>query len=261
MRRPVHVCQLVHRTMGPCGSTRAPRSGAAGPPRRRPTHAKQQPCFRKADGFNGQSRTAAASGMSYPAYGAPQPGAQAYDPYTQSGPVRTFDDRGPMTIDSVVQKTTMTLGLTVLVAAATWLLTPEIRLRRGRLAVPAGDGRRPRRLRAVDGQLVQAGGQPRAGAGLRGARGALHRRLLEGARGDVRRRARGGGRARHHGGRRRHPGGVQVLQHPGHPDVPQVGRRRDARFRRAGPAGRGAGPVRQPRSGSTASVRWACCPA
>ena len=84
------------------------------------------PVFRKADGFNGQSRTAAASGMSYPAYGAPQPGAQAYDPYTQSGPVRTFDDRGPMTIDSVVQKTTMTLGLTVLVAAATWLLTPTI---------------------------------------------------------------------------------------------------------------------------------------
>ncbi len=84
------------------------------------------PVFRKADGFNGQSRTAAASGMSYPAYGAPQPGTQSYDPYAQSGPVRTFDDRGPMTIDSVVQKTTMTLGLTVLVAAATWLLTPEI---------------------------------------------------------------------------------------------------------------------------------------
>ena len=84
------------------------------------------PVFRKADGFNGQSRTAAASGMSYPAYGAPQSGTRGYDPYTQSGPVRTLDDRGPMTIDSVVQKTTMTLGLTVLVAAATWLLTPAI---------------------------------------------------------------------------------------------------------------------------------------
>ena len=84
------------------------------------------PVFRKADGFNGQSRTAAASGMSYPAYGAPQSGTQGYDPYAQGGPTRTFDDRGPMTIDSVVQKTAMTLGLTVLVAAATWLLTPEI---------------------------------------------------------------------------------------------------------------------------------------
>ena len=31
-----------------------------------------------------------------------------------------------MTIDSVVQKTTLTLGLTILVAAATWALTPQI---------------------------------------------------------------------------------------------------------------------------------------
>jgi uncharacterized YccA/Bax inhibitor family protein len=31
-----------------------------------------------------------------------------------------------MTIDSVVQKTAMTLGLTILVAAATWVMTPKI---------------------------------------------------------------------------------------------------------------------------------------
>ena len=30
-----------------------------------------------------------------------------------------------MTIDSVVQKTGMTLGLTILVAVATWVLTPD----------------------------------------------------------------------------------------------------------------------------------------
>ena len=81
------------------------------------------PVFRMAEGFNGRS----ASGMSYPAYGS-RPSAQTYDPYAQGGgglPTRT--DAGPMTIDSVVQKTAMTLGLTVLVAAATWFLTPDLR--------------------------------------------------------------------------------------------------------------------------------------
>ena len=70
------------------------------------------PVFRKADGFNGQSRTAAASGMSYPAYGAPQSGTQGYDPYTQSGPVRTR--RRPRTDDHRLGRAEdrMTLGLT-----------------------------------------------------------------------------------------------------------------------------------------------------
>ena len=31
-----------------------------------------------------------------------------------------------MTIDTVVQKTAMTLGVTILVAAATWVLTPDL---------------------------------------------------------------------------------------------------------------------------------------
>jgi uncharacterized YccA/Bax inhibitor family protein len=79
------------------------------------------PVFRKAEGFNGRS----ASGMSYPAYGAPPQTGYA-DPYRQDlrepgAPV----DGGRMTLDSVVQKTGMTLGLVVLAAAATWVLTPE----------------------------------------------------------------------------------------------------------------------------------------
>jgi uncharacterized YccA/Bax inhibitor family protein len=79
------------------------------------------PVFRRAEGFNGRSRAYPASGMSYPAYG--QVGTR--DPYSTGGaPTRT--DQGPMTIDSVVQKTGLTLGLTVLVAAATWVLTPAI---------------------------------------------------------------------------------------------------------------------------------------
>jgi len=85
------------------------------------------PVFRKAEGFNGRSQ----SGMSYPAYGSqPAGGTATHDPYGTGGgyggPVPTQADRGPMTIDSVVQKTGMTLGLTVLVAAATWALTPDL---------------------------------------------------------------------------------------------------------------------------------------
>ncbi len=87
------------------------------------------PVFRKADGFNGRSQTYPASGMSYPAAGAasaPRRGAQTYDPYTQGGgPTGTQVDRGPMTLDSVVQKTGLTLTVVVLLAAATWVLTPN----------------------------------------------------------------------------------------------------------------------------------------
>ncbi len=87
------------------------------------------PVFRKAEGFNGRS----ASGMRYPAPSSRSAGAPAYDPYASGGgyggaPTSLPQaDRGPMTIDSVVQKTAMTLGLTVLVAAATWYLTPDLR--------------------------------------------------------------------------------------------------------------------------------------
>jgi uncharacterized YccA/Bax inhibitor family protein len=77
------------------------------------------PVFRKADGFSGRS----GSGMSYPAYGAPSP--SSYDPYGTPGPAQTRAE-GPMTIDSVVQKTAITLAVTVLVAAATWVLTPDL---------------------------------------------------------------------------------------------------------------------------------------
>jgi uncharacterized YccA/Bax inhibitor family protein len=83
------------------------------------------PVFRRAEGFNGRSQTYPASGMTYPAYGdAGRSGApSSYDP-TGGDPTRVV--QGPMSIDSVVQKTGLTLGLTVLVAALTWVLTPAI---------------------------------------------------------------------------------------------------------------------------------------
>ena len=84
------------------------------------------PVFRKAEGFSGRSQ----SGMSYPAYDAAPTGRRStstYDPYTRGGGSPTTTGTGRMTIDTVVQKTAMTLGLTILVAAATWYLTPDLR--------------------------------------------------------------------------------------------------------------------------------------
>jgi len=81
------------------------------------------PVFRKAEGFNGRSRTYPASGMTYPAYGAPT----QTDPHRQQPPI--YGDTatgGRMTIDTVVQKTGLTLGLTILVAALVWVLTPPL---------------------------------------------------------------------------------------------------------------------------------------
>jgi uncharacterized YccA/Bax inhibitor family protein len=85
------------------------------------------PVFRKADGFNGRS----ASGMSYPSQGGrptqtyARTAGQTQDPYAGGG-TPTQVTGGPMTIDSVVQKTAFTLGLTILVAVATWFLTPPL---------------------------------------------------------------------------------------------------------------------------------------
>jgi uncharacterized YccA/Bax inhibitor family protein len=93
------------------------------------------PVFSRSEGFNGRS----ASGMSYPGQSAPR--APQYDSSAYGGqqtqyggqqpggqPAPAGYDRGsqPMTIDSVVQKTGITLGIVVLVAAATWFLTPPL---------------------------------------------------------------------------------------------------------------------------------------
>ena len=92
------------------------------------------PVFQRSAGFNGRGR---ASGMSYPGstqqsqhsrsqateqYGGPQAPRDQYptspDGYGTPGEA--------MTVDSVVQKTAMTLGIVVVLAAATWLLTGPI---------------------------------------------------------------------------------------------------------------------------------------
>ena len=74
------------------------------------------PVFRRSEEFN---RSGAGA---YQGFG--QPG-QPYPGYGQPTPTPTTGT-GRMTIDSVVQSTAITIGVTVLVAAATWVLTPGL---------------------------------------------------------------------------------------------------------------------------------------
>jgi uncharacterized YccA/Bax inhibitor family protein len=105
------------------------------------------PVFRKAEGFNGRggadpygNRTYAGNGISYPTYGTPTSGrptgqfggAPGTQPGYPSGPQGYVDPYAPaptdsrrMTIDSVVQRTAITIGVTVLFAGLTWLFTGD----------------------------------------------------------------------------------------------------------------------------------------
>jgi uncharacterized YccA/Bax inhibitor family protein len=79
------------------------------------------PVFARSEGFNG--RRTSQSGVTYPGYSDPSSwdaGSQQAPGY--GAPTRTTER---MTIDSVVQKTGMTLGLVVLVAALTWVFLPQ----------------------------------------------------------------------------------------------------------------------------------------
>ncbi len=88
------------------------------------------PVFNRAEGFNGEGRASASNGISYPAYGTPPQGATGYgDPTTWGTGAPTtpgYVDQGRMTIDSVVQKTGITLAVVVIAATATWLGTGDI---------------------------------------------------------------------------------------------------------------------------------------
>lgn len=75
------------------------------------------PVFARSEAFNGKS----ASGVTYPSYD-PEASGYASEPGATYAPA----DQGRMTIDSVVQKTGMTLGVVVIAAALTWYLTPAI---------------------------------------------------------------------------------------------------------------------------------------
>lgn len=76
------------------------------------------PVFRRSEEF---SRSGAGG---YQGFGQGQPG-QPYPGYGQPTPTPTTGT-GRMTIDTVVQSTSITIGITVLAAAVTWLVTPAI---------------------------------------------------------------------------------------------------------------------------------------
>ena len=87
------------------------------------------PVFSRAEGFNGRGN---ASGMTYPGQGAPQapqyapPGYPSQPSYGGPQVPSGYDQQAGydrMTIDSVVQKTGISIGLVVLAAATTWFLT------------------------------------------------------------------------------------------------------------------------------------------
>ncbi len=77
------------------------------------------PIFRRSEEFNrgGASTYGGGATMSDPSqWSVGAPGETGRAPATT----------GPMTIDSVVQKTAMTIGVVILTAMATWILTPDI---------------------------------------------------------------------------------------------------------------------------------------
>jgi uncharacterized YccA/Bax inhibitor family protein len=91
------------------------------------TMQSSNPIFQRSAGFNGRSsnaygnQTYPASGMSYPGYGT----QSTRTSQTPPGYVDQSRSTGPMTIDSVVQKTGITLGLVALTAALVWVLLPD----------------------------------------------------------------------------------------------------------------------------------------
>jgi uncharacterized YccA/Bax inhibitor family protein len=77
------------------------------------------PIFRRSEEFQRGGRNPYAGGaMTDPStWSVGTPGGTSYAPTTTSA---------PMTIDSVVQKTAMTIGVVILAALATWILTPDV---------------------------------------------------------------------------------------------------------------------------------------
>ena len=130
------------------------------------------PIFRRSEEFN-RGGANLYGNQTYAGNGAPMAGyGQTTDPSqwgvgTPGDTARAPATTGPMTIDSVVQKTAITLGV-VDRLTADGHLDPDRRhitadnaetVNLG-AALRGGDDRLARRVRAVDGQLVQAGISP-----------------------------------------------------------------------------------------------------
>jgi uncharacterized YccA/Bax inhibitor family protein len=92
------------------------------------TMQSNNPVFRRSDAFNGAStnaygnQTYAGNGAAHPGYGEPGQVDQGYGAPTQGR---------PMTIDSVVQKTGISLAIVIVTAALTWVMTGDLRADEG----------------------------------------------------------------------------------------------------------------------------------
>jgi uncharacterized YccA/Bax inhibitor family protein len=87
------------------------------------------PIFTRSEGFNGRANangntTYPGNGQQHAGYGDPSQWGVG-TPGSAGTPV-THVEQGPMTVVSVVQKTGITLGVVVIAAALTWLMTPEV---------------------------------------------------------------------------------------------------------------------------------------
>jgi uncharacterized YccA/Bax inhibitor family protein len=87
------------------------------------------PVFRRSEEFRagGAHQTYAGNGSTYQGYGA-DPSTWGTGAPGTPGQLEAPPSSGPMTIDSVVQKTAISLGVVILAALATWIMTPEIGL-------------------------------------------------------------------------------------------------------------------------------------
>ncbi|KQZ67282.1 Bax inhibitor-1/YccA family membrane protein [Nocardioides sp. Root151] len=93
------------------------------------------PVFNRSPEFNGQAnaygnQTYAGNGQTHGGYGqqpVSDPSQWGTGAPGQTGYGQGQVDQGRMTIDSVVQKTAISLGLVIVTALATWILTPEIK--------------------------------------------------------------------------------------------------------------------------------------
>jgi uncharacterized YccA/Bax inhibitor family protein len=92
------------------------------------------PVFRNSDEFNGRASNAygnqvyGAGGAGYPGYGQSPtvPDPSTWGTGRPGTPTHTERSTGPMTIDSVVQKTGVSLLVLLVAAFATWVMTPAI---------------------------------------------------------------------------------------------------------------------------------------
>jgi uncharacterized YccA/Bax inhibitor family protein len=90
------------------------------------------PVFRRSEEFHAGGTNAygnqmyAGNGGTYQGYGADPSTWGTGTPGVPGQPTQAPPTTGPMTIDTVVQKTAISLGVVILAAIATWILTPDI---------------------------------------------------------------------------------------------------------------------------------------